>query len=39
VEVWKSSKMLKNNNVVMMWLEQETDSAHLNLLHLVNIKQ
>jgi mevalonate kinase len=39
VAVPKFSKVLKNINEVVTWLEQQTDSEHLHLLHLVNIKQ
>jgi hypothetical protein len=39
VMVPKLSKVLENINEVMTWLEQQTDSEHLHLLHLVNIKQ
>jgi hypothetical protein len=39
VVVPKLSKVLENINGVMTWLEQQTDSEHLHLLHLVNIKQ
>jgi hypothetical protein len=35
----KLSKVLENMNEVMTWLEQQTDSENLHLLHLVNIKQ
>jgi hypothetical protein len=38
VVVPKLSKVLENINEVMTWLEQQTDSEHLHLLHLVNIK-
>jgi hypothetical protein len=37
VVVPKLSKVLENINKVMTWLEQQTDSEHLHLLHLVNI--
>jgi hypothetical protein len=33
------SKVLVNIKEVMTWFEQQTDSEHLHLLHLVNIKQ
>jgi hypothetical protein len=39
VVVPKLSKVLGNINEVMAWLEQQTDSERLHLLHLVNIKQ
>jgi hypothetical protein len=35
----KLSKVLENMNEVMTWLEQQTDSENLHMLHLVNIKQ
>jgi hypothetical protein len=33
------SKILENINEVKRWLEEECDSEHLHLLHLINIKQ
>jgi hypothetical protein len=39
VVVPKLSKVLENINEAMTWLEQQTYSEHLRLLHLVNIKQ
>jgi hypothetical protein len=39
VVIPKLSKVLENINEVMTWLGQQTDSEHLHLLHLVNIKQ
>jgi hypothetical protein len=39
VVVPKLSKVLENINEVMTRLEQQTDSEHLHLLHLVNIKK
>jgi hypothetical protein len=35
----KLSKVLENINEVMTWLEQQTDSEHLHLLHLDNTEQ
>jgi hypothetical protein len=39
VMVPKLNKVLENINEVMTWLEQQTDSEYLHLLHLVNIKK
>jgi hypothetical protein len=33
------SKVLENMYIVMIWLEHHTDSEHLHLLHVINIKQ
>jgi hypothetical protein len=33
------SKVLENISDMMVWLEQQTDSKHFHLLHLVNTKQ
>jgi hypothetical protein len=39
VVVPKLSKVLQNINELMTWVEQQTDSEHLHLLHPANIKQ
>jgi L-lactate utilization protein LutC len=37
--VLKQSKVVENVTEVMTWLEQQADSGHLHLLHVINIKQ
>jgi hypothetical protein len=37
--VTKLSKVLEINNEAMTWLEEQSYSEHLHLLHLVNVKQ
>jgi tRNA/tmRNA/rRNA uracil-C5-methylase (TrmA/RlmC/RlmD family) len=39
VVVPKLNKMIENINEMMTGLEQQTDSEHLHLLHVANIKQ
>jgi hypothetical protein len=39
VSVPKLRKLIENINEVMIWLEQQTDSEHFHLLHVLNIKQ